>query len=165
MTIGFLMLAIVTMAGVVAAMSMRHLIHCVLALTLGFAGLAMLYLQLEAQFVGLTQLLVYVGGVAILAVFAIMTTQSREPVARPGTGYWMGGCLVATAVFILLAHAIEKSGVGARTMPATPVAGVKEIGVALMSGYILPLEIVGLLLTAALVGAVVVASDGEGGKR
>jgi NADH-quinone oxidoreductase subunit J len=165
MTTAFLILAIVTMAGVAAAMSMRHLIHCVLALTLGFVGLAMLYLQLEAQFVGLTQLLVYVGGVAILAVFAIMTTHSSEPGPRPGTGYWVGGSVVAAAVFVLLAHAIDKSGVGERTVPIAPVADVRQIGEALMSSYVLPLEIVGLLLTAALVGAVVVASDLGSEKR
>ena len=75
MTATFLILAAITIAGTVAAMALRNLVHCVLALTLGFAGLSALYLQLGAQFVGLTQILVYVGAVAILAVFVIMMTQ------------------------------------------------------------------------------------------
>ena len=66
MTATFLILAAITIAGTVAAMALRNLVHCVLALTVGFAGLAALYLQLGAQFVGFTQILVYVGAVAIL---------------------------------------------------------------------------------------------------
>ena len=65
-------------SGMAAAMSLRNLVHCVLSLALGFAGLAALYLHLGAQFIGFTQILVYVGAVSILAVFVIMMTQ------RPG---------------------------------------------------------------------------------
>jgi len=56
MTVSFLILATLTIAGMAAAMGLRNLVHCVLALTLGFAGLAALYLQLGAQFVGFTQI-------------------------------------------------------------------------------------------------------------
>jgi len=76
----FFILAILTVAGTAAAMGMRNAVHCVLALTLGFAGVAAIYLQLDAQFVGLTQIMVYVGAVAILAVFAIMMTHSPTSV-------------------------------------------------------------------------------------
>ena len=79
----FLILALITVAGTAAAMTLRSAVHCVLALTVGLAGLAGLFLQLDAQFVGLTQLLVYVGAVAILAVFAIMMTQSARTPAHP----------------------------------------------------------------------------------
>jgi NADH-quinone oxidoreductase subunit J len=162
MTIIFAILALMTIAGMTAAMSLRHLIHCVLALTVGFVGLAMLYLQLNAQFVGFTQILVYVGGVAILAVFAIMTTQSREPVSRPGsTPYWVTGTIVAAGVFGVLAWAIGRSGMGGRVLPPPAEVPARQIGFALMQGYVLPLEIMGLLLTAALIGAVVVATNGK----
>ena len=65
MTLPFLILAALTIAGAVAAMSFRNLVHCVLALTLAFAGLAGIYLLLGAQFVGLAQVLVYIGAIAI----------------------------------------------------------------------------------------------------
>jgi len=158
MTLTFLILAALTIAGVAAAMAMKNLIHCVLALTLGFLGLAALYLQLGAQFVGFTQILVYVGGVAILAVFAIMTTQSAEPVMhgdRPSG--WIAGSMTALAVFALLAAAILRSGMRGRVLPPQPVVPARAIGFALMQGYVLPLEIMGLLLTAAMIGAVIVA--------
>src|ERR1039457_5611775 len=74
MTISFLILAILTVAGMAAAMGMRNAVHCVLALTVGFAGVAALYLQLGAQFVGFTQIMVYVGAVAILAFITVAGT-------------------------------------------------------------------------------------------
>ena len=75
----FAIIAVLTLASAVAAMSLRNLVHCALALTVTFAGLAALYLQLDAQFVGFAQILVYVGAVAILIVFAILLTRSGEP--------------------------------------------------------------------------------------
>ncbi len=78
MTVSFLILAMITLAGGVAAMTLRRLVHCALALAVSFAGLAGLYLNLGAEFAGLAQLLVYVGAIAILIVFAILLTRSAE---------------------------------------------------------------------------------------
>ncbi len=158
MTATFLILAAITIAGTVAAMAMRNLIHCVLALTLGFAGLAALYLQLGAQFVGLTQILVYVGAVAILAVFVIMMTQHPTQTTEPiFSSFWFSGSLIAALVFAVLGWAIHSSRLPSGTLPPHVEAAVQPIGDALMHKYVLPLEIMGLLLTAALIGAVVLA--------
>jgi NADH-quinone oxidoreductase subunit J len=158
MTATFLILAAITIAGTVAAMAMRNLIHCVLALTLGFAGLAALYLQLGAQFVGLTQILVYVGAVAILAVFVIMMTQKPSETAESiFSSFWITGSLVAVLVFAVLGWAIHSSSLPSSIVPPHMEAAVQPIGDALMHKYVLPLEIMGLLLTAALIGAVVLA--------
>ena len=78
MTSSVLILAAVTLAGAVAAMTLRKLVHCALALAIAFAGLATLYLGLDAQFAGLAQFLVYVGAIAILIVFAILLTPSSS---------------------------------------------------------------------------------------
>ena len=160
MTVSFFILALLTVTGTAAAMGMRNAVHCVLALTLGFAGIAAIYLQLDAQFVGLTQIMVYVGAVAILAVFAIMMTHSPARVKVAAySSYWFLGGVVAAAVFAVLAWAITSSGASAQGLPAQPVVTVQQIGESLMHRYVLPLEIMGLLLTAALIGAVVMAMD------
>jgi NADH-quinone oxidoreductase subunit J len=160
MTATFYILAILTVAGTAAAMGMRNAVHCVLALTLGFAGVAALYLQLDAQFVGFTQIMVYVGAVAILAVFAIMMTHSPVAVKTAAySSYWFLGGIVAAAVFAVLAWAISSAGLSAQTLPPQPEVSVQQIGDALMHRFVLPLEIMGLLLTAALIGAVVIAMD------
>jgi len=149
-------------------MTLRRPVHCVLALSLGLLGVAGLYLNLGAQFVGFTQVLVYVGAVAILAVFAMMTTASTEDESgrvRRITLATVSGGLIALAVFGMLTWAIAESGFGSWTATAAQDVSVQEIGTALMHGFALPLEVIGLLLTAALVGAVIVAMPAKGEKR
>jgi NADH-quinone oxidoreductase subunit J len=166
MTIVFLLLAAITIAGTAAAMSLRNLVHCVLSLTLGLVGLALLYLQLGAQFVGFTQVLVYVGAVAILAVFAIMMTRDAGPNAHhEPTSFRLSGALIAAIVFAVLAWALCSGTKGLQTLTPQPEVSVNQIGVALMHRFVLPLEVIGLLLTAALVGAGVIAMDEAGGTR
>jgi NADH-quinone oxidoreductase subunit J len=157
-SLSFAIIAAFTVAGALAALTLRNLVHCVLALVLAFTGLAGLYLQLGAQFVGFAQILIYVGAVAILIVFAILLTRSHEPPARlavsPG---WITSSLVAAAVFGILAWAIRSSAVSTLPIPPRPEITVRQIGNALMTQFVLPLEVIGLLLTAALVGAVTIA--------
>ena len=158
MTAGFAILALLTVASAVAAMTLRNLVHCALALAVAFAGLAAIYLQLSAQFVGFAQILVYVGAVAILIVFAILLTRSGEPVAGSVfSGSWIAGVGIAAAVFAVLTAMIRSSRGLARQIPEPPQAAVRDIGDQMMSQYVLPLEVVGLLLTAALIGAVLIA--------
>ena len=139
-------------------MSLRNLVHSVLALTVAFAGLAVVYLQLGAQFIGLAQVLVYVGAVAILIVFAILLT--RDTGARPQRvlgSAWIRSSLVVLAIFGILAWAIASQRRTRSTMLPQPQASMQQIGSAMMLRFALPLEIIGLLLTAALIGAVTIA--------
>jgi NADH-quinone oxidoreductase subunit J len=159
MSTPFLILAAVTLAGAWAAMTLRGLVHCALALAVAFAGIGALYLNLGAQFLGLAQLLVYVGAVAVLIVFVILLTRGGDADSpRLSPGSWpVAGVVVATAVFAVLGWAIfHSSAILAPTAPAPPT-NIRQLGIALMDGYILPLEVIGLMLTAALIGAVVVA--------
>jgi NADH-quinone oxidoreductase subunit J len=154
----FTIFAILTVAGAVAAMSFRNLVHSVLALVVAFSGLAAVYLQLGAQFIGFAQILVYVGAVAILIVFAILLTRDTgaTPQAIIGSSWIESGVVVLT-IFWILAWAIHHSAVSRRAVPAQPEASMQQIGNVLMERFVLPLEIVGLLLTAALIGAVTIA--------
>src|SRR6516225_12159605 len=110
MGITFAIIAVIIIAGAVSAMSLRNLVHCALALTVTFAGLAAFYLQLDAEFVGFAQILVYVGAVAILIVFAILLTGGSEPPKQPiFSASWCVGAGVAIAVFAVLAWAARSS--------------------------------------------------------
>lgn len=162
MSIVFAIIAIVTIAAGVAAMSLRNLVHCALALTVAFAGLAAAYLQLGAQFVGFTQILVYIGAVAILIVFAILLTRSAEPPQQAiVSSGWLAGVAVTVAVLGVLVYAIAKSSVTQTAVPPEAEVTVHQIGDALMNKFVLPLEVVGVLLTAALIGAVIIAMKEE----
>jgi len=158
MTLSFAILAALTLVSAVAAMSLRNLIHCALAVAVAFVGLAAIYLQLNAQFVGFAQILVYVGAVAILIVFAVLLTRGGEtPRGAAFSSSWFVGAAIALAVFGVLAWTIVRSAASQRGLPPQPDASVKQIGDALMTRFVLPLEVIGLLLTAALIGAVIIA--------
>ncbi|MGC8549907.1 MAG: NADH-quinone oxidoreductase subunit J family protein [Acidobacteriaceae bacterium] len=158
MTVAFILLALITLAAAVAAMSMPRLIHCALALVVAFAGLGCIFLALGAEFVGLAQLLVYVGAVAILIVFAILLTRGGDASKRPTVGPAISGTVIALAVFAVIAHAVLTSSVSRMaTTAVAPSNRVQEMGVALLQQYVLPLEVIALLLTAALIGAVILA--------
>jgi NADH-quinone oxidoreductase subunit J len=158
MSLAFYLIAALTLAGGLAAVLLKNTVHCALALTVAFAGLALFFLELDAQFAGFAQILVYIGAVAILVVFAILLTRSSEtPKDGIFSRHWAAGLVIASGVFALLGGAILQSA--SRLPPAAqaPAVTVLDIGNALMSRYVLPLEIVALLLTAAMIGAVVVA--------
>src|SRR5437867_11904771 len=96
MPLPFIIIALLTVGAAVAAMTLRNLVHCALVLTLALAGLAAFYLQLDAQFVGFAQILVYVGAVAILIVFAILLTRGSEfPQPLSFSPSWMIGTGIA----------------------------------------------------------------------
>jgi len=162
MSPAFLIIAFVTLFAAAAAMSLRNLVHCALSLVVALAGLAALYLNLGAQFVGFAQILVYVGAVAILIVFAVLLTRSdatpNQAILAPS---WIVGIAVSAGVFATLGWAALNSPGLPKQMPPAPEATVKNIGDLLMTRYVLPLEVVGLLLTAALIGAVIIAMKEE----
>src|SRR6266536_2139246 len=146
MTPAFAIIALATFAGAVAAMSLRHLVHCALCLVIAFGGLAALFLQLDAQFVGLAQILVYIGAVAVLIVFAILLTRSSEPSQQPAvTSSSVVGIGIAVLAFGSFAAALLASFVThSPTEPRIDVAAnvsVQRIGESLMINYVLPLEV------------------------
>jgi NADH-quinone oxidoreductase subunit J len=155
----FFILAVVTLASAVSAVALRNLIHCALGLALTFIGLAAIFLQLDAEFVGLAQVLVYVGAVAILIVFAVLLTRSSEvsPATQAFSKTWLIGVGVALLTLTVMLAAVMSSP-SLHRPPATAASlTVRAIGDRLMTKYILPLEAIGLLLTAAMIGAVIIA--------
>jgi len=158
MGIMFYLIAAITLAGALAAMMLKHLVHAALAVTVAFGGLALFFLDLDAQFAGFAQILIYIGAVAILIVFAILLTRGSElPKDGVFSRTWFAGLAIAAGIFAVLGWAVLASAKALPSETATPAVTVHDIGVALMGRYVLPLEIVALLLTAATIGAVIVA--------
>lgn len=158
MTTSLIITAVVMLLAASSAMCLRNLVHCVLALAVSFAGIAAFYLQLDAEFVGFAEILVYVGAIAILIVFAILLTRSgdapEKSMAAPG---WYWGIAISALVFSVIGWAVLHSAMLPKEISPAPDASVKKIGEALMTKYVLPLEIIGLVLTAAMIGAVLIA--------
>ncbi len=145
-------------SGALVAVRKRNLIHGVFALLVFFAGLSGLFLLLLAEFIAAVQILVYIGAVGVLLLFAIMLTErvagddGRRMTSRGS--FW--GLVVAVAVFaVLLLPAIQQVPTPEAAQAIDP--SVKELGHKLMNPYVVTLEVLALLLTAALIGAVTAA--------
>jgi NADH-quinone oxidoreductase subunit J len=152
----FFVIAVVTLAGALAAATLPKLIHAALCLVGAFVGLAAFFFLLGAEFVGLVQIFVYVGAVAVLIVFTILLT--RHESEKVGPFNW-GGVVIAIAVFGGLLWAILHTPTTALAPPQIDALTVKRIGEVLMIDYVWPLQCVGLLLTAALIGALVLVME------
>jgi NADH:ubiquinone oxidoreductase subunit 6 (chain J) len=155
-SVAFLIIAIITLSGAFAAATLRKLIHAALCLVIAFVGLAAYFFLLGAEFVGLVQVFVYVGAVAVLIVFTILLT--RREVNGTGGINW-SGAIVALAVFGGLLWTILKTKSLAIPAPQIEPLTVKRIGEVLMTDFVWPLQCVGLVLTAALIGALVLVME------
>ena len=155
-SVAFIGIAIVTLAGALAAALLPKLIHAALCLVVAFFGVAAFYFLLGAEFVGLVQIFVYVGAVAVLIVFTILLTRRDSDSDR--TFNWTG-VIVAVAVFAGLLWAILRTPSLGVVAPAVEPLTVRRIGEILMTDYVWPLQCVGLVLTAALLGALVLVME------
>jgi NADH-quinone oxidoreductase subunit J len=164
MPVSFYLLAVFTIGSAMLAMSLRNLVHCALCLAMAFLGVAAFFLQLNAAFVGFAQILVYVGAVAILIVFAILLTRNSES----SNQYKTIGVLPGLSVSILLAFviilSIVRSGILTSATAQAQAPAAAALGTALLTSHIIPLEFIGLLLTIALLGAVVLALPEKAGE-
>jgi NADH-quinone oxidoreductase subunit J len=155
-TAAFIVIAILTLAPALAAASLPKLIHAALSFALAFVGIAAFFFLLGAEFVGLVQVFVYIGAVAVLIVFTILLT--RRDAATPDKFNW-GGVVIAIAVFSGLIWAIFLTPGLSIVPPQIEALTVKRIGEMLMTDYVWPLQCVGLVLTAALIGALILVME------
>lgn len=160
MSLSFLVIALVTLGFAAVAMSVRNLIHSALLLVGSWFGLAAFFLWAGAEFVAFAQILVYVGAVSMVVLFAVLLTRrSRDDLAvapdslrRAASALLAGG-----AVCGLLVGAVLRTPLPLASTPA-PVVTVRELGLQLMGPHTAALLVVGVILTVALLGAVVVAA-------
>ena len=158
--ITFWVLAIIAVLGALVAVRRRNLIHGVFALMIFFAALAGLFLLLLAEFIAAVQILVYIGAVGILLLFAIMLTErvTGDDGRRVTARGWFWGLVAAVSVFVfLLLPAVQDADLPESAQSIQP--SVKALGHKLMDPYVVTLEVLALLLTASLIGAVAAAQS------
>jgi len=153
----FYLLAALTLVGGAGVAFTRNIIYSALSLMVAFLGVAGLYILLNAEFVAGVQVLIYVGGVLVLTLFAVMLTHKIADiqVSNRTVGRWLGLVVVA-GVFVTAYKAMEqatwRSGQWSEASQST-----YGIGNALLSEYVLPFELASVVLLAVLVGAVVLS--------
>ncbi len=153
----FYFLGAITLGGAALVAFSRNIVHSAFALLGTFAGVAGLYAYLSADLVAVIQVMVYVGGVLILILFAVMLTARIEhtEVSNPTLGRVPGWLALLATAAVLVFTGI--SVFGHRVQPAVPGPTTGLIGDALLSRYVLPFEVISVLLLAALLGAVTIA--------
>lgn len=164
----FAVFSLFTIGGAAMVVWSRNLVHSALFLILSLFGVAGLFVLLSAPFLAAIQVLVYIGAIAILFIFAVMLTRSMTRIAEPFNHQQWVAAFVGAVLFaaLLLGVVLPVWGPGG-VLPNQPlsadVATTREIGLALVdgNGYVLPFEVASVLLTAAMVGAIVIAREDE----
>jgi NADH-quinone oxidoreductase subunit J len=160
--LAFLVVALVTGGAALLTVTSKNLVHAALFLAVTLSGIAGVFLVLAADFIALVQLVVYVGAVAVLFLFGLMLT--RAPIGREALDNQNRGMAIAVSgtLFVVLSVLIIGAFAGEG---ATEVAGprVTEIGIATFAQWVLPFELLSMLLLAALIGAIVLARREAGG--
>jgi NADH-quinone oxidoreductase subunit J len=158
----FLIVAFATLGAGLMVVTTRNLVHAALWLVAALFGVAVTYALLDADFLAVVQVVVYIGAIAILFIFAVMLTrrEMRDRGPQMNRNWWFGA-LLAVLTFGGLFLLLRGWSGFSKTASAYPVGfdAVAALGNALVSpdAYVLPFEVASVLLMAALVGAVYVA--------
>jgi len=153
----FYAIALLTLLSAATMVFAQNLIYNAIGLLVSFMGVAGIYVMLGADFLAVTQLLIYVGGILVLLLFGVMLSQRITGLEmRAGTLRMVPALLVCAGIATILIRLImgsEWNIAKSAEMPPT----VENIGNLLMTDYLIPFEIVSVLLLAALVGAAFIA--------
>jgi len=154
----FYALSLMAIAGALAAVGAGNLYRAVLGLMLCLVGMAGLFLLQRADFLAVAQVLIYVGGVAVLIVFAIILTEREgEPLVAAVNPRMVPAALVAGAGLTAVLVSILRRSPLAES-PASEVSAL-ALARALLNTYLVPFEVVSLLLLVSLVGALLIARE------
>lgn len=156
--VGFGLFALITLVSAVWVVSLRNLFRAALSLGITLVGVAGLFLLLGAEFLAFVQILVYVGAILTLIVFAIMlTNRPQQNAAVPGgSDRRLPAALVSLALFAVLAAATRPV---VWPSPAATTVSLADLGQQLVTTLVLPFEVISLVFVAAAVGAIVLATD------
>ena len=154
----FAVLASATGLSALAVVLTRNVVRAAVWLLFTLIGVSLLYFLLGAEFVGATQLIVYVGGTMVLVVFGVMLTAQQQFLRiRTGPQEWAVGGVLAIALFALLVTVSLRLGEGKTAPPPEPMPGAGPLGVGFLSTYLLPFEIISVHLLVVLIGAAYLA--------
>ena len=160
----FIVVAALTLGAGLMAVTVRNLVHAALWLILALFGVAITFVLLNAGFLAVAQVVVYIGAIAILLIFAIMLTQ--QVAGYKGTqlnSNWIWSAVIAVVVFAGIAWILSSWSEISSLPPEMSARAdpLNQLGVALVSpsAYVIPFEVASVLLLAALIGAIIIAWD------
>jgi NADH:ubiquinone oxidoreductase subunit 6 (subunit J) len=157
-------LAIGILGGGLAVVTLRNVIHSAVAMMICFGSLAGMYALLGAPIIAAAQVLIYLGAISVLILFAIMLTQAGDA-SLPAPFHRQAPIAVVIALVVvgLVAWAVVTTAW--KAAPAVAVVAIEAVGNLLFTDYALPFEIIGFLLLAAIIGAIFLARRPEEDER
>jgi NADH-quinone oxidoreductase subunit J len=157
----FIILSAVALVGALGVVMAKNLFRAALLLVLSFVGVAGFYILLEAEFLAMVQLLVYVGAISILIIFAVMLTRRMmSPDFRARNEQWLIGLVSAIALCVVMVFILLQVNWPTAVSEIQPDM-LQQLGIALVSPdqFVLVFEVASVLLLVALVGAVIIARE------
>jgi NADH-quinone oxidoreductase subunit J len=156
--IAFWGLAIVTLVAASGVITSRNLLHAVLFLILSFVGVAGFFVLLSAAFLAMAQIIIYVGAIAVLVLFAVLLTP-RAGRDNGETAMFLPATLLSISLFAVIVFVVYDTDWN--LVAEAPQLGPRELGHALLSTWVLPFQVASVLLTAAMVGAIMLVRSPE----
>ena len=159
--LAFYVIAGLMVVGALGVVLLPRVVHAALAMVFVFFLISGVYVLLGADFIAATQIIIYVGAITVLFLFAIMlTNRSYAPDSNPPNSQWMAATGVAVLTFGSLAALVSQANI---PQSDTASAGLGDVTLALgqllMGPYLIPFEIAGVLLLVAMIGAIVIAKE------
>lgn len=155
----FYVFAALALLGALGILLTKNVLYGAFMLMVSLLSVAAIYILASADFLAVTQVLVYVGGILVLLIFAVMLTNkiSGKPVRTGHHQVWTASIL-GLALFSILVFVFHKTTFPlAEEGPSQAIAPMKKLGLQLMTDYVLAFELTGVLLLVALVGAAFIA--------
>ncbi|MBC8508384.1 MAG: NADH-quinone oxidoreductase subunit J [Anaerolineales bacterium] len=156
----FIIVAIVTLLAALFVVTTPNLVHAALWLILALFGVAATFVLLNATFLAVVQVVVYIGAIAVLMIFAIMLTRRVMEDSGPQiNSNWILAALLGLVLFVGLTFVLINSGAANASLSDLVVDPVEQLGKELVSpnAYVIPFELASVLLLAAMIGSIVIA--------
>jgi NADH-quinone oxidoreductase subunit J len=157
----FILISLITLAGALYTVTARNLFHAALGLIVALAGVAALYALLEASFLAAAQVLIYIGAIAILIIFAVMLTRGVMGKFPRANDQWSYAMIVALGLLAILLVMLASFNWPQTAPAAVPADSIARLGQSLVDPnlYVLPFEVASVLLVAAMIGSIYVARE------
>lgn len=166
----FLITAVVTLNAALMVVTTRNMIHAALWLILSLFGVAVFFVLLNAGFLAVAQVVIYIGAIAIIMIFAVMMTRDIADLSeRQLNRNWPWAMLIGVVLFAgIISILYFWTGISDPIVPMSPeIEPISQLGQALVApnAYLIPFEVASVLLLAALIGAIYIAWDRKGGQE
>jgi NADH-quinone oxidoreductase subunit J len=153
---------VITIAGAILAVSRRNVVHAVFGLAIALVGVALAFLALNSPFVAAMQVLIYIGGITIAMIFAVMLSARGQAEEPEGIGRRLFAGIVAALFFVALAPVLINTDFGAAPVVAESEWSLKVIGRGLLNRFNVVFEALSVVLLLAIIGAIAIARHEPG---